>query len=610
MSHIPESHQVESLPDTNHQEQCQRINTWTRWLILVLVVCMLGILLRVGQLKLHPDERLRSLAGHPFSSAKELAHRGEILDRKGRTIATSLRGYRLFVDPQFVEDPLTVAVDIAHIIKIDPVSIDMAIHRYPDSRYVIIDDELDNWQVEALRNARLKGVGLTERLVRHYPHGELARGLVGKVRIDHIGLSGIENRFEEKLAPEHGKLTYLRDVQRQALWIEPADYQPRDHGTDVQLSIDLVIQDIAERRLRQAVLEYNAGGGRILAVDPRTGEILAMYDMLNPRPGWDEQTEDELREQDPALGRNRCITDPYEPGSTFKPFIWSTVTELGLAQLEEVLPTPSSTGHVTSYGRLIRDSHYYGPSSWRRVLVKSMNSGMAIIAERMTHNQLQQAVSHFGFGQKTYCGMPGESPGIVTPPKAWTKYTQSSVAMGHEIAVTPVQMVQAFCAFARDGTFPTLRITAVREENQQYQIVHRSITPPTARLTREILREVMWEGTGRRAQSEKYQLFGKSGTAQLPRKTGGGYHEDRYASNFIAGAPYVDPQIIVLCVIDDPDKSKGHYGGEIAGPVVRDVIDAALTYMGVPGDVADYQKDQSLVYQSPSGNAVLVNQSG
>ncbi|UCD76067.1 MAG: penicillin-binding protein 2, partial [Phycisphaerales bacterium] len=427
------------------------------------------------------------------------------------------------------------------------------------------------------------GVGLTPKLLRHYPQGALAAALVGLVGFEHTGLAGMEHQYDAQLEPEHGRLRYLRDARRKTLWIEPSDYTPGHNGSNVRLSIDLVIQDIAERRLREAVTAQNAGGGRIMVIDPRSGEVLALSDILYTRPGWDEQTDDPFREQDPALGRNRCATDPYEPGSTFKPFVWSVATELGKATLDEVLPTPAHTGHRTSTGRLIREAYFYGPSSWRKVLIKSINAGMAIVAERMTEAQMQDVITRFGFGHRTHCGLPGETMGIVTSPKDWTTYTQCSVAMGHEIAVTPVQMVRAFSAFARDGTLPTLRITALSRDEAPYQVVQRAISPATARTTREVLREVMIEGTGRKAQSELYELFGKSGTAQLPKKNGGGYHEDRYVSSFIAGAPLRDPQIVVLCVIDDPDKSKGyHGGGTIAGPVVRDVIDAALTYLGVP----------------------------
>lgn len=590
--------------------QATRVVLWGRVFLALIILGMFGLLGRVVQLKIHPDPRLLPAVGTSISTRFEQTRRGDLLDQKNRVMATSTVGYRLFVDPQMVADASTIAIDLGKLLKMDPMQIDQRLAPRANSRYVTIDQELEPWQVDALRKAAIKGVGLEPRLVRHYPHGDLAAGIVGRVGFEHNGQAGFENIFNSFMLPSMGKLTFLRDVHRQALWIDPNDYEPGRDGHDIRLSIDLVVQEFAEKRLRQAVEEFNAGGGRMVVLDCRTGEILAMTDILNSRPGWKEQTDDPARKINPALARNRCVSDPYEPGSTFKPFIWAVATELGKARPDEVLPLPSGPW-VTPYGRTIHDAHYYGPSDWRKVLVKSMNTGMAMVAERMTHAEMQMAIHRFGFGTKTYCGLPGETEGIVTKPKLWKTYTQSSVAMGQEIAVTPLQMVRAFSAFARDGTMVDLSITATGSDPYSATgapshppafgcgslvpgtsgtgsgggVVRRAIPLPIVLVAREAMKGVMEEGTGRMAQSVKYQSFGKSGTAQLPKKGGHGYWTDRYVASFIAGAPYSDPRIVVLCVLDDPDKAKGHFGGAIAGPVVRDVIDDTLTYMGVPQDM-------------------------
>jgi len=579
-----------SDPHRGQAAQCRRIAGWTGLYVSLTIIAYAGLVGRVVQLKLDPDRRLPLAVETSTSTRNELARRGRLLDRAGRIIATTTIGYRLFVDPQVVEDLTSVAGDLARLIGADAVEIDRKINANLDRRYVIVADQLDDAQIEAVRSANLRGVGLEPIPVRHYPNGPLAATVVGLVGFDHDGLAGFEYLFDEQLEPTAGRLTYLRDVRRQALWFDPGKYAPGRDGTDVRLSIDLVVQDIVEARLRRAVSDHHAGGARCVVLDVRTGEILAISDILNPRPGWDEQTADPMRDRDPRLGRNRCVTDPYEPGSTFKAFVWAVATELGKAHPDEVLPTPDGVPHVTSRGRRIRDSFYYGPSSWRTVLIKSMNSGMAIVAERMTDQQMQGVVERFGFGRKTHCGLPGESPGLVTPPQAWTHYSQTSVAYGHEIAVTAVQMVRAFAVFARDGTIPSLRITAADPAGDDtVHIEHRVLAESTVALTRDVLRQVMIDGSGRRAQSVKYQLFGKSATAQLPKKGGGGYHEDRYISSFIAGAPFTDPRIVVVAIVDDPDKKhSSHWGGEIAGPIARDIIDSTLDYLGVPPDQPGY----------------------
>jgi cell division protein FtsI/penicillin-binding protein 2 len=423
-------------------------------------------------------------------------------------------------------------------------------------------------------------VGLEPRLVRRYPSGEAGAAVVGLVGFEHTGLSGAEHVFDDRLAPRDGRLTYLRDARRQALWIDPAGYEPGDDGRDVRLSIDLVIQGIAERHLALGVERHNAGGGRVVVLDCVSGEILAMCDVLGARSG-ETAIRDPGREIHPALGRNRCVTDPYEPGSTMKPFVWAAVTESGRADPGEIIETPESGPYRTGYGRLVRDVHSQGAITWQNVLVKSSNAGMSIVVERLSHEELREAIERFGFGSETHCGVPGESPGLVTPPGRWSRYTQTSVAIGHEIAVTPVQLVRAFSAFARDGTLPPSRITAEDPSGMPFAFRRRACSEAVADLVRRTLRQVMLEGTGRPAQSQRYQLFGKSGTAQLPDPATGGYHEGRYVSNFIAGAPFEEPRIVVLCVIDDPDKSRGHFGGRVAGPIVRDVIDESLEYLGV-----------------------------
>ncbi len=550
----------------------------------VVVICMGAALARVASLKTQPPARLATVAGAVNSEATQISRRGQLLDRRGRILALTTLGWRLFVDPSLIEDPASMAATLAECIGIAPAHIERLLRRRPGSRYEVVSPLLEEWQVERIRAAALPGVALEQIPVRHYPHGQVAAAILGLVGSEHTGLSGIEYALDEDLAGDNGRMVWLRDARRRTLWIRPDDHIRRADGQSRRLSIDLAIQQLATSRLREEIERRNAGGGRIVVADPRTGEILAMADIINDRDGWDEAAEDSVRSIDPRLGRNRCLSDPYEPGSTFKPFIWSVATEHGLAELDEVLPTPGSLPHRTTFGRTIRDAHYYGPSTWRRVLVKSMNSGMAIVAERMSHTQMQNALRRFGFGERTACGLGGETGGIVTDDDAWTSYTQTSVSMGHEIAVTPLQMVRAFSAFARDGTLPALRLTAARSGD--VNVLRRAVDIDTATLTRSVLGDVMTEGTGRRAESDRYVLFGKSGTAQLPRRDGKGYHEDRYISSFIAGAPIESPAIVVLCVIDDPDKSRGHYGGEIAGPVVRDVIEQTLSYLGVQPTVA------------------------
>jgi cell division protein FtsI (penicillin-binding protein 3) len=571
--------------------QSARIEKWSRGAVYALLGLMILTLGRVVQLKLAPDPKMATALRPPMSTRVEMANRGEILDRKGRSLAVNRLGHRLFIDPVSVADIADAARKVGEAIGRDGEELDRLIRSKPGSRYVVIDHELDDWQAEAVRNLGLHGVAVEPRLLRDYPQGLTAAPLIGLVGFEGKGLGGVERKLNGVLAPENGRMTYLRDAQNRLLWIDPSGYEPREDGEPVRLTIDLVIQQMVEDRLGAAVKEFNAGGGRAIVLDCQTGQILAMTDVLQWRKGWKEVTDDPLRRTHPALGRNRCLTDPYEPGSTFKPFVWGAATELGKARLEETIACSDGSGYRVGK-RVIRDAHYYGPVSWKTVLVKSINSGMAIVAQRMSREELQTAVRKFGFGQATDIGLPGETIGKVTRAKDWSDYTQCSVAMGHEISVTPVQMVRAFAAFCRDGTIPNLRLLlpSNAEEalatEQEDASVREAITSKTVMQARDAMRGVMTEGTGKKAESELYQIFGKSGTAQLPKpkSMGKGYFEDRYVASFIGGAPFDQPRVVVLVVIDDPDRAKGHFGGSIAGPVVKDIVDATLMYLGVAPD--------------------------
>jgi len=568
-------------PDDTRAAQSARIASWTRVTVLVVIGLMVLVLGRVTQLKLRPGAQLEAAMVPQTSSRQEMGRRGDLLDIRGRVLATSTVGYRLFVDPTQVDDPATIAVDIAAVLGITPLDVDRRILERSSPQYAVIEPLLNDGQVEAIRAAGLRGVGLEPRLVRHYPNDDLAAAVVGLVGAEHTGLSGTEHALDHELEQHPGRLTWLRDAGQRTLWIEPAGHEAAEHGADVHLSIDLVVQELTLRHLREAVDRVNAAGGRAVVMDPRTGELLAMVDVLHPRPDREPLTVDPGREQHPSLARNRCVSDPYEPGSTLKPFVWAIATELGVADPNEVLPTPESGPWRTPYGRWIQDSHYHGPLTWREVLVHSLNTGMAMVAERMTHEQMRDTLDRFGFGERTRCGVPGETAGLVTPAARWSRYTQSSVAFGHEIAVTPVQMVRAFAALARDGTLPPVRITAESNQDARFRFVRRACNPSTAELVRTVLAEVVDHGTGTAARSTRYAVFGKTGTAQLPRPEGGGYFDDRYVSSFIAAAPVDEPRLVVLCVIDDPDRSRGHWGGQVAGPAVRTIIEETLDYLGV-----------------------------
>jgi cell division protein FtsI/penicillin-binding protein 2 len=589
-------HESRHPPDPRSIEQNIRILRFGR-VFCALILLTLGVsLLRVVQLKVDPGEKLEAYLVPPTSTQRELGRRGDIVDSRGRVLATSVVGYRLFVDPQISSDLERLALELAPCTGLHPQEILQQIAARPGSRYVVLDRELEDWQVDAIRQrlaskeSGLKGVGIEPHLFRLYPHGEVAASVVGFVGIDHQGLAGVESRLEKELSPRTGSLVYERDAAGRVLWIDEARYRPKQDGLDLRLTFDLVIQEFVEETLEEATREFNARGARCVVMDVQTGEILALVDVLRDRKGFIEVISDAERRSHRALGRQRCTSDPFEPGSTFKPFIWASALELGKARPETRLPLPGGL-YRTSKGRPIRDVGSYGDVDFELVLIKSLNSGMAWIGERFTSKELRDRVLAFGFGQSTECGLPGETKGLVTSPRNWNHHTQTSVPMGQEIAVTLVQMVRAFSAFCRDGTMVEPHILVRSEEARRSVVPRRAISEPVALRTREAMRKGIVEGTGKKANSELYEVFGKTGTPQLPipkaleKRIGRkGYFEDRYIANFIGGAPYRNPRIVVYLTIDDPDRRKQHFGGMTAAPTARKIIDFTLAYLGVEPD--------------------------
>ncbi|MFG0307486.1 MAG: peptidoglycan D,D-transpeptidase FtsI family protein [Phycisphaerales bacterium JB040] len=516
-------------------------------------------------------------------------------------------------------------------------------------RYVSVGPELEGPEADRVRALGIRGVSLERRERREYPGGDLVASIVGKTGADPLerasdGWLGAEKTFDPMLGGVDGTIRYARDAKGRPLWVERGAWEEGESGEPLRMSIDLELQRIAVEELRKGMEAANSAGGRLVMADPQTGEILAMADLyrevpdavpfpfvmkdeetgawtkpwgempLDPRdrPRYRVLRDDPGRSVHPALGRNRCVEDVYEPGSTFKPFIWSEAMRLGLLPDGEVL-RQKYNHYVTPYGRILYDVTFREELTWDDVLKFSSNIGMAQAAERLTHQQSQDIIRRLGFGRTTDLGLPGETRGIVTRPEDWTIYSQTSTAIGHEIAVTPVQMVRAFSALAREGdlkgSLPELRLTAAGDDDRagltrDPSIIRRVIEPSIVDRVRPSLMGVVERMDANRMlnladqEPATYAMFGKSGTAEIPcsppeggrRPAGaGGYYDNQYNSSFIAAAPTHAPRLVVLVVIDDPGprkvRVKQHYGSWVAGPVVRAVMERSLRYLGVEPDV-------------------------
>ncbi|MEX0655684.1 MAG: penicillin-binding protein 2 [Phycisphaeraceae bacterium] len=548
-----------------------------RVMIALLSLIFVLLLARVGQLQVAPAEGVASRLDTQTSERTLMGRRGPILDRRGRVLASSRVAYRLFVDPHLIVDRNTFSEYVGHTLGYNPAWVEQTLHQNRDSRYIVLDPRLSDDRLAALADLTLPGLAIEPVLVRDYPQQTLAGHLVGFVGVDGDGLEGIERQFEPHLRPTAGRMQYLRDARRQPLWVQADAYQPQEHGEPVRLSIDVTLQAIAEKHLIETVERYRAEAGQIVIMHPRTGEILALanYPTFDPT---------HFRDAAPDARRNRAVTDVFEPGSTFKPIVWAALTQLGAARTDEIIDTTTSGVYRFPQGRRLRDASAHGKITWEQGLVQSSNIAMGIVAERVDHETLYGIVRSFGFGETTGSNLPGEVVGLVNPLRQWNHYSQTSIPMGQEIGVTAMQMVRAFAVFGNDGLLVTPTIEAVDDRDGEAPIHERVLLPSVARHTRHILRRTITEGTGRRANSELYAIWGKTGTAQLPDHVRGGYQEGEYVASFVAGAPLDEPELIVGCFIHKPDREVGYYGGIVAGPPVKDVIEESLLYLQVPAD--------------------------
>lgn len=599
-------------------------------LVCVFTVGLVAVLVRVAQLQVAPSASLEPFIQSRISSRPEMGRRGDIVDRRGRVLAATVVGTRIFVDPATFGAPDGLKFEaIGAVVGMDVGEVaDRLIPRLEASRarveaggtpirYVSIGRVLNEAQAAMASELHIPGVH-TERVpVRTVVGGEAVATLVGKVGFSGDGLLGAERSFDETLQPEPGAIDYVRDARGRPLWVEATGYRPAEAGDTIRLSVDSAVQEIVEEELWRGVEDFDAAGARCVVLDPATGEILAMGDVMRTPPDakpfslealkaahasgkfvrFQAIKPDPKRAVHPSLGRNRCVEDVYEPGSTFKPFVWSAITERGLARLDEWVNTHGGSWR-TPYGRLIEDVVELGGQSWRDVLVNSSNIGMSQMVTRIPFHELRNDLVKLGFGTKTGIGLPGEANGLLTRPQDWTQYTQTSVSFGYEVAVTPIQIARAFSAFARTGeragTVPAVTLRSEPGAVDAPSVrVFGGETAEAARGAMAIVAGKMAERSAKRFKDDppmRYSLFGKSGTSEMPRPGMRGYFERQYTSSFVAGAPAENPRIVVVVVVDDPGPKLRdqllHYGSSTAGPILVRIARRTLEYMGEVPDLA------------------------
>lgn len=512
------------------------------------------------------------------------ARRGLILDRRGRVIAASKRMPDIFVDPSRVDNLPALAAVLSTRTNVPETEIIDRVSKRATSRYVVVAERVDEVTADAVKELRHPAIGLTDRTVRTYPLGASMGHVIGFVGDEGRGLEGVELGFDAHLRGTDGSLLTLRDARRRAMGATDAPEDPAMDGGSVQLTLDAEVQRLTESALEAQVRQFEAESGVAVVLSPKTGDVLAMacYPPLSPETAGTAP---------PALRRNRAITDPIEPGSTFKPVVVSGALDGGF-----IAPTTQFDCHNGTHsfgGRTLTDTVPNGMLDIKGIITKSSNIGMAQIALRMGNRALHETVRRFGFGEPTGSGLPGEDGGTVHPLRKWNSYTTTSIPIGYELEVTPLQLVNAFAATVNDGIL--LRPRVVRaildprgEVVKSYDgpdPVRRVASSSVARfVSQECLVSVVENGSSKTAQVGPYKVMGKTGTAKLPFAGKKGYEPGQYTSLFVGAAPVSDPQVVTLVMIRRPKASAGYYGARVAAPAAGRILADTLAYWQVPPD--------------------------
>ncbi len=495
------------------------------------------------------------------------ATRGRILDRNGEALAVSTPVKSVWAIPADAELSGAERRKLASLLALE--RNELAKKLADTSRdFVYLKRQVSPDIAESVEALGLKGIYQHREYRRYYPGGEVTAHVIGFTGVDDAGQEGIELAHQASLGGKPGSRRVIKD--RLGRIVEDVEsIREAQDGRDLTLSIDSKIQNLAFGALKTAVAQHHAKAGAIIALDVRTGEVLALANV----PSYNPNNRANLSG---AQLRNRVITDLFEPGSTLKPFTLALAIERG--KLTPATLVQTAPGHLTIADYTIHDTHPGGTLSAAQVLQKSSNVGMAKIALSMPREAIWNLFRHVGFGTAPQLGFPGEAAGKLRHYRSWRPIEQATMAYGMGISVSLVQLAHAYTVFARDGELVPLSLVKTGTAASGEKL----LSNETARAMRAMLElAVQPGGTGPRARIMGWRVAGKTGTAH--KQENGGYAPDKFVASFVGFAPASAPRVVVAVMIDEPSAGE-HYGGIVAAPVFAQVTQGALRMMGVPHD--------------------------
>jgi cell division protein FtsI (penicillin-binding protein 3) len=500
------------------------------------------------------------------------AHRGLITDRNGEPLAVSTPVTTLWANPKEMQASKDRWPQLAAALGQNPQQLTERLTQQASKEFIYLVRGLTPEQGQHVLDLKVPGVYGLEEFRRFYPAGDVTAHMVGFTDLDDHGREGVELAYDEWLAGVPGKRQVIKD-RRGRLIKDIQVTKNAKAGKTLALSIDLRLQYLATRELRNAIAEQEAKAGSLVIMDVKTGEVLAMVNQPTYNPN-------NRRSMFPAAMRNRAIIDVFEPGSTVKPISMSAALQSGrwkITDKVEVYPGTLQIGRYT-----IKDvSRSEGPIlDLTGILINSSNVGMSKIAFDIGGEAIYRVMSQVGLGQYTGLGFPGERVGNLPNHREWRKAETATLSYGYGVSVTALQLVHAYAALANDGKMVPLSILKVDKAPEAVQ----AIPKETAETVQGMLQQVIEAPRGVfRAQVPFYHVGGKSGTARKATVGSKGYTENAYRSLFAGFGPMSDPRYAIVVVIDEPSKG-GYFGGLVSAPVFSKVMSGTLRLMNVPPD--------------------------
>ena len=569
----------------------RRRSAWAAVLFTVLAV-LLSV--RLFHIQIIDSDKYKKMALNQTEGVQVLySPRGTIFDRNGKRLAFSVMVKSLYCDPGMIHgDPKEIAGELSPLLHQSEEELIEKLTR--DTRFVwiqrLMDPEDSDSVISLLKERKWEGLRFVDESRRYYPNGPLLANVLGFVGIDDMGLDGLEMSMDDLIGGTENKQRLLMDARGNPILQSALAPYKAEGERSVHLTIDQNIQFYAERALDRAMENTRAQGGLIIVMDPQTGGILA----LGSRPTYDPNHFDKAKEED---FKNKAVVDIYEPGSTFKPIIAAAALEAGTYSAETVWSDP---GEIRASGHVIKNWNdgSYGDVKLVDIIKYSINTGFAHIGLLTGGKTLTEYAKKFGFGKVTGIELPGEEPGLLFDPEHMKDIDVATMSIGQGIAVTPLQMLQAYSALANGGKMVKPHVLeSVRNpdgtvyKSYETEYAGEPVSKEVADQVKDMMEKEVSEGGGMNARVPGYRMGGKTGTAQKLDALRGGYLENEYIASFCGFGPIENPRAICLVVLDNP---RGvYYGGLVAAPVFKEAMGQIMRYLEIPSNETREQSEEN-----------------